>query len=55
MKSEREKPPETPNAPYRASGIKHEMWRSEGPGFEPGREGPHRSIHATQGESIDAS
>jgi hypothetical protein len=37
---ERGKPPETPNAPYRAARIKDERWRSAGPGFEPGRAGP---------------
>jgi hypothetical protein len=37
MQFERGKPPETPNAPYRAARIKDERWRSAGPGFEPGR------------------
>jgi hypothetical protein len=40
MQFERGKPPETPNAPYRAARIKDEKWRSAGPGFEPGRAGP---------------
>jgi hypothetical protein len=35
MQFERGKPPETPNAPYRAARIKDERWRSTGPGFEP--------------------
>jgi hypothetical protein len=37
MQFERGKPPETPNAPYRAARIRDERWRSAGPGFEPGR------------------
>jgi hypothetical protein len=37
MQFERGKPPETPNALYRAARIKDERWRSAGPGFEPGR------------------
>jgi hypothetical protein len=37
MQLEKGKPPETPNAPYRAARIKEERWRSAGPGFEPGR------------------
>jgi hypothetical protein len=33
MRFERGKPPETPNAPYRAVRIKDERWRSAEPGF----------------------
>jgi hypothetical protein len=40
MQFERGKPPETPNAPYRAARMKDERWRSAEPGFEPGRAGP---------------
>jgi hypothetical protein len=32
MKFVRGKPPETPNAPYRAARVKDESWRSAGPG-----------------------
>jgi hypothetical protein len=43
MQFERGKPPETPNAPYRAARIKDERWSSAEPGFEPGRAGPRLS------------
>jgi hypothetical protein len=39
MQFERGKPPETPNALYRAARVKDERWRSAGPGFELGRAG----------------
>jgi hypothetical protein len=48
MQFERGKPPETPNAPYRAARIKGERWRSAGPGFEPGRAGPRLSLTSSQ-------
>jgi hypothetical protein len=48
MQSERGKPPETPNAPYRAARIKDERWRSAGPGFEPGRAGLRLSLTSSQ-------
>jgi hypothetical protein len=48
MQFERGKPPETPNAPYRAAGLKDERWRSAGPGFEPGRAGPRLSLTSSQ-------
>jgi hypothetical protein len=44
MQFERGKPPETPNAPYRAARLTDERWRSAGPGFEPGRAGPRLSL-----------
>jgi hypothetical protein len=44
MQFERGKPPETPNAPYRAARIQDERWRAAGPGFEPGRAGPRLSL-----------
>jgi hypothetical protein len=50
MKLERGKPPETPNADYRAARIKDERWRSAGPGFEPGRAGPRLSLTSSQDE-----
>jgi hypothetical protein len=48
MHFERGKPPETPNAPYRAARIKDERWRSAGPGFELGRAGPRLSLRSSQ-------
>jgi hypothetical protein len=48
MQFERRKPPETPNAPYRAAHTKDETWRLAGPGFEPGRAGPRLSLRSTQ-------
>jgi hypothetical protein len=50
MQFERGKPPETPNAPYRAARIKDERWGSAGPGFEPGRAGPRLSLTSSQDE-----
>jgi hypothetical protein len=50
MQLERGKPPETPNAPYRAARIKDERWRSAGPGFEPGRAGPRLSLTSSEDE-----
>jgi hypothetical protein len=44
MQFERGKPPESPNAPYRAARIKDERWRSAGPGFEPGRIAEFKAI-----------
>jgi hypothetical protein len=37
MQFERGKPPETPNAPYRAARIEDERWRSVGPGLDIGK------------------
>jgi hypothetical protein len=51
MQFERGKPPETPNAPYRAACIKDERWRSAGPGFEPGRAG-RLSLTSSQDEHV---
>jgi hypothetical protein len=48
MQFERGKPPETPNAPYRAARVKNERWRSAGPGFGPGRAGPRLSLTSSQ-------
>jgi hypothetical protein len=48
MQFERGKPPETPNAPYRAARIKDERGRSARPGFEPGRAGPLLSFRSSQ-------
>jgi hypothetical protein len=50
MQFERGKPPNTPNAPFRAARIKDERWRSAGPGFEPGRAGPRLSLTSSQDE-----
>jgi hypothetical protein len=44
MQFERGKPPETPNAPYRAARIKDDRRRLAGAGFEPGRVGPRLSL-----------
>jgi hypothetical protein len=44
MQFERGKPPENPNAPYRAARVNDERLRSAGPGFEPGRAGPRLSL-----------
>jgi hypothetical protein len=48
MQFERGKPPETPNAPYRAARIKDERWRSARAGFEPGRAGLRLSLTSSQ-------
>jgi hypothetical protein len=48
MQFERGKPPETPNAPYRATRIKNDRWCSAGPGLEPGRAGPWLSLRSSQ-------
>jgi hypothetical protein len=48
MQFGRGKPPETPNAPYRAARIKDERWRLAGPGFEPGRVGLRLSLISPQ-------
>jgi hypothetical protein len=48
MQFERGKPPETPNAPYRAACSKDERWRSAGPGFEPGRACPRLTLTSSQ-------
>jgi hypothetical protein len=52
MQFERGKPPENPNAPYRAARIKDERWRSAGPGFEPGRAGPRLSLTSSQDKDV---
>jgi hypothetical protein len=52
MQYERGKPPETPNAPYRAARIKDERWRSAGPGFEPGRKVRMAEFKAIPSDSI---
>jgi hypothetical protein len=47
MQFEWGKPPETPNAPYRAARIKEQRWRSAGPGLEP--EGPAAELNVFPG------
>jgi hypothetical protein len=48
MQFERGKPPETPNAPYRAARIKDQRWRSAGPRVESGRAGPRLNLTSSQ-------
>jgi hypothetical protein len=48
MQFKRGKPPETPNAPFRAALIKDERWLSAGPGFEPVRAGPRLNLTSSQ-------
>jgi hypothetical protein len=48
MQFERGKPPDTPNAPYRAARTKDERWLSAGIGFEPVRIGPRLSLRSSQ-------
>jgi hypothetical protein len=55
MQFERGKPPETPNAPYRAARMKDERWSSAGPGFEPGRAGPRLSYSRQISSNISRS
>jgi hypothetical protein len=54
MQFGRGKPPETPNAPYRAALIKDERWRSARPGFEPGRAGPRLSLTSSQDRYVES-
>jgi hypothetical protein len=55
MQFERGKPPETPNAPYRAARIKDERWRLAGSGFEPGRAVPRLSFTSSQDDMVSFS
>jgi hypothetical protein len=54
MQFERGKPPEAPNASYRAARIKDERWLSAGPGFETGRAGPRLSVTYSQDVEMTA-
>jgi hypothetical protein len=55
MQFEREKTPETPNAPHGAARIKDERWRSAGPGFGPGRAGPRLSNYVVSIAALDVA
>jgi hypothetical protein len=52
MQFERGKPPEIPNAPYRAARVKDERWRSAVSGFEPGQAGPRLSLRSSQDQRV---